>query len=228
MAVSLCASAACALSPRCSRLGLTSYLRAHSSLPGNDHPSYYSDTDASSHGGRSRASTISDSDIFDREPELYIPPPRLQQHASSRGTLNGQLHRNEGTVDLDEELEESAMRASLVDPLQPQYSVLSGSASGSDPNGRGKRRADLLEGEGDELESDVEEQYEAKRQKILEMHKYRRGNRGNKLKRKEGARWVRTKKLGPYTEARNDKEVRRQDSFLDIAALILTPFLSSG
>jgi len=113
------------------------------------------------------------------------------------------------------------MRGSLTDPMQQPQGYNGARASASNPALNRKRRADVLSDDeddsADDLDSDLEEHYQLKRQMMMEMHKYRRGNRGNKLKRTEGARWVRTKKLGPYTEARNEKEVSKDVAFTSSA-----------
>lgn len=55
---------------------------------------------------------------------------------------------------------------------------------------------------------DPEEVYQFKRRKLDQAHGLATGNRGNKLHRSRGVRWVRSGKLSAWSERRLDKEVR--------------------
>lgn len=57
----------------------------------------------------------------------------------------------------------------------------------------------------DGIESEEEDDFEDEERK--ELHGNRSGNRGNKLRRSQGVRWARRRKLGGWTEARTEKGV---------------------
>ncbi|KIS70486.1 uncharacterized protein UMAG_01660 [Mycosarcoma maydis] len=218
------------------------------SLPGNDHPQYYTDTDSDSCYGVGGALGV---DLTDEEDKDLNPPLPLSLQAYhpapsySKSYFDDSYYssKRKRTDDAGGDGLGSSSRRYRRKPISPpspigrvapmprnalasttmididDFPVPDSSIRGEpserpfesrieraslpriSPHGRGE---DALE-ELDSSDSDEEALLIAEERK--RRHGHRSGNRGNKLSRDKGARWVRRGKLGGWTEMRMEKEI---------------------
>lgn len=187
-----------------------------SSLPHHDQTEVYSDTDASA-----------SSDLSDIGPPIpntrqpHYPPPSLSnqdyihlsnldppQASTSRTTLN---HPNPSSKSASPSIllnghhhhHHPSGGSALIPPLIRADSNMSNQSNRSNKRGMQVNEHD----EEEEEEEEEEEDWDQEERK--ELYGNRSGNRGNKLRRSQGVRWARRRKLGGWTEARTEKEVSR-------------------
>ena len=223
------------------------------SLPGNDHPQYYTDTDSDSCYGVGGALGVDltdeeDQDLNPPHPlsfQEYHPAPSYSQSYYDDSYFN--LKRKRTEVPNEIELNGSTRRyrrkpickPSGADRLTPSSSVpvqrqalpstsmididafpVPDSGIRSEPSespfASRLERASLprispyarAEDAAEEFESsDSDEEAMRIAEERKRRHGNRSGNRGNKLSREKGARWVRRGKLGGWTEMRMEKEI---------------------
>ncbi|CBQ71873.1 conserved hypothetical protein [Sporisorium reilianum SRZ2] len=223
------------------------------SLPGNDHPQYYTDTDSDScYGvGGALGVDITDEEDKDLNPpyplslQEYHPAPSYSQSYYDDSYYSSKRKRTDDANDID--LAGSSRRSRrkpIVKPSDLDRPAPSSSASvqrqalastamididdfpvpdssiRSEPSDRPfasrleraslprispYARAEDAEDDFESSDSDEEAMRIAEERK--RRHGNRGGNRGNKLSRDKGARWVRRGKLGGWTEMRMEKEI---------------------
>ncbi|SPO24840.1 uncharacterized protein UTRI_01833_B [Ustilago trichophora] len=220
------------------------------SLPGNDHPQYYTDTDSDScYGvGGALGVELTDEEDQDLNPPLplslqeYHPAPSYSQsyfddsfHASKRKRTDdgsdddlpasSRRFRRKPVSGEDRFASSSSRqvpREALpsttmidIDDFPVPDSSIRGEPSERPFASRIERASlprifpygrtdDALE-EYDSSDSDEEAMRIAEERK--RRHGNRNGNRGNKLSRDKGSRWIRRGKLGGWTEMRMEKEI---------------------
>ncbi|SNX83230.1 uncharacterized protein MEPE_01936 [Melanopsichium pennsylvanicum] len=223
------------------------------SLPGNDHPQYYTDTDSDScYGvGGALGVELTDEEDKDLDPPLplslqaYHPAPSYSQScyddsyyaskrkrtddASDDGLPASSHRRRREPVSQSSVEDRSALSSSRpehrdslsstimidIDDFPVPDSSIRGEPSERPFASRIERaslprispygHADDTMDEYDSSDSDEEAMRIAEERK--RRHGNRSGNRGNKLSRQKGARWVRRGKLGGWTEMRMEKEI---------------------
>ncbi|CCF53579.1 hypothetical protein NDA11_007968 [Ustilago hordei] len=219
------------------------------SLPGNDHPQYYTDTDSDScyNVGGALGVDLTDEEDKDLDPPLplslqeYHPAPSYSStyyddsyYVSKRKRIDDDLHATSRryrrkTISKSTPGDHFASSSSRPTPCEalPSTSMIDiddfpvpDSSIRSEPSERPfasrierpslsrispyTRAEDGLE-EYQSSDSDEEAMRIAEERK--RRHGNRSGNRGNKLSREKGARWVRRGKLGGWTEMRMEKEI---------------------
>ncbi|SPO23155.1 uncharacterized protein UTRI_01833 [Ustilago trichophora] len=223
------------------------------SLPGNDHPQYYTDTDSDScYGvGGALGVELTDEEDQDLHPPLplslqeYHPAPSYSQSYFDDAFYASKRKRTDDGSDDDLPASSRRFRRKPVSKLSGEDRFASSSSRPvprealpsttmididdfpiPDSSIRGEpserpfasrieraslprispygRIEDALE-EYDSSDSDEEAMRIAEERK--RRHGNRSGNRGNKLSRDKGSRWVRRGKLGGWTEMRMEKEI---------------------
>lgn len=219
------------------------------SLPGNDHPQYYTDTDSDScyNVGGALGVDITDEEDKDLDPPLplslqeYHPAPSYSStyydnsyyapkrkriddgadddvHATSRRfrrkPISGPSPASSSSRPTPREALPSTAMIDIDNFPVPDSSIrgepserpfASRIERPSLPRISAYTRADDGLEEYESSDSDEEAMRIAEERK--RRHGNRGGNRGNKLSREKGARWVRRGKLGGWTEMRMEKEI---------------------
>ncbi|KAI3481783.1 hypothetical protein L1887_55630 [Cichorium endivia] len=217
------------------------------SLPGNDHPQYYTDTDSDSCYGAAGAhgAGVTDEEDKDLDPPLplslqeYHPAPSHSQsyfndqyYASKRKRTDedgdfaslrrhrrkpvsvGERHSWSSSKPVHRDALPSTAMIDIDDFPVPDSSIR-GEPSDRPFASRIERASlprhspyDPLHDAADEFDSsDSDEEAMRIADERKRRHGNRSGNRGNKLSRDKGSRWVRRGKLGGWTEMRMDKEI---------------------
>ncbi|CDS82090.1 uncharacterized protein SPSC_02910 [Sporisorium scitamineum] len=223
------------------------------SLPGNDHPQYYTDTDSDScYGvGGALGVDLTDEEDKDLNPpyplslQEYHPAPSYSQSYYDDSYYTSKRKRTDDANEVDfvgssrRNRRKPISKPSDVDRPAPSSSVtvqrqalpstamididdfpVPDSSIRSEPSDRPfasrLERASLsrisLYARPEEADEDFESSgSDEEAMRIAEERKRRHGNRGgnrgNKLSRDKGARWVRRGKLGSWTEMRMEKEI---------------------
>ncbi|KAJ1028654.1 hypothetical protein NDA16_001820 [Ustilago loliicola] len=223
------------------------------SLPGNDHPQYYTDTDSDScyNVGGALGVELTDEEDKDLDPPLpfslqeYHPAPSYSSTYYDDSYYASKRKRTDDGGDDDlyatsrrfrrkplsqpspaDRLSSSSLRPTPrealpsttmidIDDFPVQDSSIRGEPSQRPFASRIKRpslprispytRAEDGPEEYESSDSDEEAMRIAEERK--RRHGNRGGNRGNKLSRDKGARWIRRGKLGGWTEMRMEKEI---------------------
>ena len=217
------------------------------SLPGNDHPQYYTDTDSDSCYGAGGAlgAELTDEEDKDLNPPLpltlqeYHPAPSYSQSYFDDSYYVSKRKRTDDANDEsrrfrrkpisrpsdDERFAPSSSRPPRealpsttmidIDDFPVPDSSIRGEPS-ERPFASRIERASLPRISPYARGEDAREEYESsdsdeEAMRIADERKRRHGNRGgnrgNKLSRDKGARWVRRGKLGGWTEMRMEKEI---------------------
>ncbi|TKY86813.1 hypothetical protein EX895_004454 [Sporisorium graminicola] len=221
------------------------------SLPGNDHPQYYTDTDSDScYGvGGALGVDLTDEEDKDLNPpyplslQEYHPAPSYSQSYYDDSYYSSKRKRIDDAIEIDfagssrRNRRKPMSKPSDVDRPAPSSSVsvqrlpstvmididdfpVPDSSIRSEPSDRPfASRLDRTslprispynrseEADEDFESSDSDEEAMRIAEERKRRHGNRGGNRGNKLSRDKGARWVRRGKLGGWTEMRMEKEI---------------------
>ncbi|KAJ9478281.1 hypothetical protein PHBOTO_001833 [Pseudozyma hubeiensis] len=218
------------------------------SLPGNDHPQYYTDTDSDScYGvGGALGVDLTDEEDKDLNPPLplslqtYHPAPSYSQIYFDDAYYTSKRKRTDGADGDDAAASSRRYRRKPVSKPSPaeRFAPMPRNALPSttmididnfpvpDSSIRGEpserpfasriERASLphispfarLDDAAEDFDSsDSDEEAMRLADERKRRHGNRSGNRGNKLSRDKGARWVRRGKLGGWTEMRMEKEI---------------------
>lgn len=210
------------------------------SLPGNDHPQYYTDTDSDScyGGGGAFGVDLTDEEDKDLDPPLpltaqeFYPAPSYEQSyfdgsfygaKRKRGDDESSSRRTRHRPPVvtaaagDRFAPSTAPRDALpstminIDDFPIPDSDIRGSPSDrpfasqiSRPLIPGYDPTPVVD---DDSASSSDEESSRIASERKRRHGHRSGNRGNKLSRDKGARWIRRGKLGGFTEMRMEKEI---------------------
>ncbi|EST07623.1 hypothetical protein PSEUBRA_002713 [Kalmanozyma brasiliensis GHG001] len=208
------------------------------SLPGNDHPQYYTDTDSDScyGGGGAFGVDLTDEEDKDLDPPLprtaqeFYPPPTYGERnfddlgyggkrkrgddgdgTSSRRSRHGAVPAAERFAPSTAPRDAHPSTMINIDDFPIPDSDVRGSPSDRPFTSQISRP--LIPAhtpshhEDDDSASSSDEESSRIASERKRRHGHRSGNRGNKLSREKGARWIRRGKLGGFTEMRMEKEI---------------------